>query len=194
MGLTAKNPGLAPTNAYIQNGFPTASAKSATDASDYPFGVWFANPTTLYVADEDAGDNTYDAATNTYTAAAASTTAGLQSQRHGHAVGLHLHGERLRRQGADPNKLVEITDSLKATTASQVTHEQFRRAWPQSGTRTAQPVAAVGQTSPASRCLRQSSCQTTRDVGLAAVDRHCASPPVACSLREATNWTTHPSS
>jgi hypothetical protein len=28
-------------------------------------------------------------------------------------------------QGADPNKLVEISDSLAATTASQVTHEKF---------------------------------------------------------------------
>ena len=28
-------------------------------------------------------------------------------------------------QGADPNKLVEITDDLGATTASQVAHEQF---------------------------------------------------------------------
>ena len=44
-----------------------------------PFGIWFANPDTLYVADEGAGDNTYSTTTNgTYTAAAASTTAGLQ--------------------------------------------------------------------------------------------------------------------
>jgi hypothetical protein len=48
----------------------------ATDSSDYPFGLWFANPTTLYVADEGSGDNTY--ANGSYTAAAASTTAGLQ--------------------------------------------------------------------------------------------------------------------
>jgi hypothetical protein len=65
LGLTAKNPGLTPTNSYILKGFPTALAKDATDASDYPFGR------------------------------------------------------------ADPNKLVEITDSLGASTASQVTHEQF---------------------------------------------------------------------
>ena len=69
--------GLA-SNMCILKGFPTALASSATDASDYPFGLWFASPTVLYVADEGAGDNTYDAATNTYTAAAASTTAGLQ--------------------------------------------------------------------------------------------------------------------
>jgi hypothetical protein len=76
--LSASNPGLLPTNMCVLNGFPTASAKNATDASDYPFGIWFANPTTLYVADEGAGDATYSATTNTYTAAAASTTAGLQ--------------------------------------------------------------------------------------------------------------------
>ena len=62
----------------VLKGFPTALAKSATDASDYPFGLWFANPTTLYVADEGAGDNAYSATSNSYTAAAASTTAGLQ--------------------------------------------------------------------------------------------------------------------
>jgi hypothetical protein len=69
--------GLA-SNMCILKGFPTALAKSATDASDYPFGLWFANPTTLYVADEGAGDNAYSATSNSYTAAAASTTAGLQ--------------------------------------------------------------------------------------------------------------------
>ena len=78
LGLTKKNPGLEPTNSYVLKGFPTAIAKDATDSSDYPFGIWFANPTTLYVADEGAGDNTFDPKTNTYTAAAASTTAGLQ--------------------------------------------------------------------------------------------------------------------
>ncbi len=193
LGLTAKNQGLAPTNAYILKGFPTTRAKDATDASDYPFGLWFANPTTLYVADEGAGDNTYDATTNTYTAAAASITAGLQKwsfnsstdswqldyvlqngldlgmpysvapDRQGdqYPTGLNttdsgtglpwapatdgLRGltGRVNRngtvslwaststvsgggdQGADPNKLVEITDNLTAITASQVTNERF---------------------------------------------------------------------
>ena len=77
-GLTAKNPGLTPENMCILKGLPATSAKDASDATDYPFGMWFANPTTLYIADEGAGDNTYDAATNTYTNTAASTTAGLQ--------------------------------------------------------------------------------------------------------------------
>ncbi|HEV2640417.1 MAG TPA: hypothetical protein VGX23_35115 [Actinocrinis sp.] len=87
LGLTAKNPGLAPENMCVLKGFPTTPAKNATDASNYPFGLWFANPDTLYVADEGAGDNTYDAATNTYTAAAASTTAGLQKWVYDRAAG-----------------------------------------------------------------------------------------------------------
>ncbi|MDD4913928.1 MAG: hypothetical protein PHW13_02665 [Methylococcales bacterium] len=38
----------------ILPGFPTASAKTTTP-TNYPFGIWFANATTLYVADEGAG-------------------------------------------------------------------------------------------------------------------------------------------
>jgi hypothetical protein len=72
---TLTSAGLA-SNMCILKGFPTALAKNATDASDYPFGLWFANPTTLYVADEGSGDTTY--ANGSYTADAASTTAGLQ--------------------------------------------------------------------------------------------------------------------
>jgi hypothetical protein len=193
LGLTTKNPGLTPTNTYILKGFPTALAKGATDASDYPFGLWFANPTTLYVADEGAGDNAYDATSNTYAAAAASTTAGLQKWTFNSTTGewqldyvlqggLELgtpykvipdgQGDKyptglnstdggtslpwapatdgLRNltgrvnlggtvslwattstvsgsgdQGADPNKLVEITDNLSATLAGQVVHEKF---------------------------------------------------------------------
>jgi len=72
---TVQTAGL-PSNMCILKGFPTVLAKGATDASDYPFGIWFANPTTLYVADEGAGDNAFSG--GTYTAAAASTTAGIQ--------------------------------------------------------------------------------------------------------------------
>jgi hypothetical protein len=64
-----------PTNMCILKGFPTALAKSSTGVS-YPFGIWFANPDTLYVADEGDGTNTY--AGGQYTDAAAQTTAGLQ--------------------------------------------------------------------------------------------------------------------
>ncbi len=198
LGLTMNNPGLTPTNADILKGFPTDIAKNATDASDYPFGLWFANPTTLYVADEGAGDNTYDSTTNTYTAAGASTTAGLQKWSFNSAMGewqldyvlqsglnlgLPYHVVPDRRgdqyptglnttdsgtglpwapatdglrgltgqvnrngtvslwaststvsgsgdQGADPNKLVEITDDLGATSAGQVPRERFQTVLP----------------------------------------------------------------
>jgi hypothetical protein len=45
-----------PSNMCILNGFPTTlnSALKATTTA-YPFGVWFANDTTLYVADEGDG-------------------------------------------------------------------------------------------------------------------------------------------
>jgi hypothetical protein len=64
--------GVEPFNMCILNGFPTAT-KSKTS---FPFGIWFANANTLYVADEGNGTNTY--ANGMYTAAAASITAGLQ--------------------------------------------------------------------------------------------------------------------
>ncbi|HEY6429353.1 MAG TPA: hypothetical protein VIX84_19185 [Acidimicrobiales bacterium] len=76
------NPGLQPQNMCILKGFPTMSAKNANDSTNYPFGMFFANPTTLYVADEGSGDNTFSTTTDgpqgEYTAAAASTTAGLE--------------------------------------------------------------------------------------------------------------------
>ena len=40
-------------------GFPDTSASTASPGGDYPFGIWFANPTTLYVCDE--GDLIYTA-------------------------------------------------------------------------------------------------------------------------------------
>ena len=62
----------------ILAGFPTVVNKLSTPVA-YPFGLFFANATTLYVADEGNGTNTYNAGTNTYTAAAAATnTGGLQ--------------------------------------------------------------------------------------------------------------------
>ncbi len=44
-------------------GFPTTSAKSASVSTVYPFGIWFANATTLYVCDE--GDQTLADASTT---------------------------------------------------------------------------------------------------------------------------------
>jgi hypothetical protein len=66
--------GVFPYNMCILDGFNTVLAKTTTDS--FPFGVWFADATTLYVADEGSGTNTFSG--GTYTAAAAQTKAGLQ--------------------------------------------------------------------------------------------------------------------
>jgi hypothetical protein len=59
----------------VLKGFSTVLAKNATL---FPFGLWFASPTVLYVADEGNGDNTYSTSSGTYSNAAKQTTAGLQ--------------------------------------------------------------------------------------------------------------------
>jgi hypothetical protein len=164
--------GVTPYNMCVLQGFPTTLAKSPTEDA-FPFGVWFANKDTLYVADEGDGTDTYSAATGTYTDDAAQTTAGLQKwvfngtswnlaytlssglnlgtpytvpgypTGDNAATGLpwapatdglrNLTGRVNRNgtvtiwavtstvsgsgdQGADPNKLVAVTDSLSATT------------------------------------------------------------------------------
>ena len=45
----------ASTPIAVLPGFPTALAKNATATTIYPFGIWFANATTFYVADEGDG-------------------------------------------------------------------------------------------------------------------------------------------
>jgi hypothetical protein len=64
--------GLDPSNICILQGFPT-KLKSKTS---FPFGIWFADANTLYVADE-GNDNT-TLVNGVYTNTAASKTAGLQ--------------------------------------------------------------------------------------------------------------------
>ncbi|HEY1649297.1 MAG TPA: hypothetical protein VGF96_15045 [Terracidiphilus sp.] len=66
-----------PSNMCVLAGFPTASNKSVNPVN-FPFGLWFANANTLYVADEGDGTTTYDATTGMYTDAAAQTLAGLE--------------------------------------------------------------------------------------------------------------------
>jgi hypothetical protein len=162
--------GVFPYNMCILSGFP--ATKSSTNTA-FPFGVWFANADTLYVADEGNGTNTFDSTMNTYTAAAAQTTAGLQkwvfndgnwSLAYTLSAGLNLgqpytipaypmgnnaatglpwspatdglrniigrnNGDGMATiwaitstvsgsgdQGADPNKLVVITDTIATTT------------------------------------------------------------------------------
>jgi hypothetical protein len=192
------DPELTPTNTCILKGLPTVLAKSApktgvTGAFDFPFGIWFANSTTMYVADEGSGDSTYSASTGPlgeYTIAAGQTNAGLQKwsfngtqwvldyvlqnglslgQPYGvsgypsgpntYTVGAttttvgqqwdpatdgvrNLTGKVNSNgtvsiwaststvsgsgdQGADPNALVSITDTLSDTTASQASGETF---------------------------------------------------------------------
>jgi hypothetical protein len=68
--------GVTPYNICVLRGFPTSLAKATTPAPAFPFGVFFANATTLYVTDE--GDGTTTFANGTFTAAAAQTSAGLQ--------------------------------------------------------------------------------------------------------------------
>ena len=70
---TAATSGL-PTNICILKGFPTALAKKANPVA-YPQGLFFANATTLYVADEGDG---YTGGADLYTHAAAQMMAGLQ--------------------------------------------------------------------------------------------------------------------
>jgi hypothetical protein len=175
--------GVTPYNMCVLQGFPTA-LKSSTS---FPFGLFFANRDTLYVADEGNGDSTFSAAAGTYTGAAAQTTAGLQkwvfngtswNLAYTLTSGLNLglpytvrgypSGDNLATglpwapatdglrnitgrvnrngtvtiyaitstvsgggdQGADPNKLVAITDNLAATTMP--TAERFQTISPAS--------------------------------------------------------------
>jgi hypothetical protein len=70
---TLQTAGL-PNNMCILAGFPQTPNKTAT-VTAFPFGIWFADARTLYVADEGDG---YTGGTDLYTHAAAQATAGLQ--------------------------------------------------------------------------------------------------------------------
>jgi hypothetical protein len=83
VGVPAANATLptaagAPYPMCILRGFNQLPAKGNSAPNIFPFGIWFANATTLYVADEGKADLTYDADTGTYTNVAAQTGAGLQ--------------------------------------------------------------------------------------------------------------------
>jgi uncharacterized protein (TIGR03437 family) len=149
----------------ILPGFPVALAKTAGATSDYPFGIWFANANTLYVADEGDGVIADAAASKTaglqkwilsggtwtmayvlqnglnlgqfytianYPTAINPATAGLRNitgvvNSNGtvtiYAVTstVSTNGD----QGADPNKLVSITDTLANTAAAGAASETF---------------------------------------------------------------------
>ena len=63
-GTLPGSTGAATVPVNILPGFNNIPNKSATTIVNYPFGLWFANATTLYVADEGDG-TTADAATST---------------------------------------------------------------------------------------------------------------------------------
>jgi len=76
VALNAGN-GLHPNNTCVLNGFPT----DLKTKKWFPFGVWFANATTVYVADEGNGTfkaSDVDTVHNIYTTPSKQTTAGLQ--------------------------------------------------------------------------------------------------------------------
>jgi len=157
---TAAN--AATTSITVLPGFPTVSAKNADNTTLYPFGLFFANANTLYVADEGDGSVADAASSKTaglqkwilangtwsmayvlqkglnlgtpysvanYPAALSPATGGLRNIA-GKVNGdgtvtiwavtatVSTNGD----VGADPNKLVMITDTLANTTAA---NEQF---------------------------------------------------------------------
>jgi hypothetical protein len=173
--------GVTPYNMCILQGFP---ADLASTNDYFPFGIWFADANTLYVAQEGDGVNTFDSVSGMYTAAAAQTTAGLEkwvfdsikkswSRAYTLQSGLKLGTpyvisaypignnpvtklpwspatDGIRNitgrmeddgtvtiwgitstvsgsgdQGADPNKLVMIVDSLKNINPAAAAHESF---------------------------------------------------------------------
>ena len=65
-----------PNNMCVLSGFNTVLAKTSTQP--FPFGLWFADANTLYVADEGNGNIGTLSASNAYADASAQTTAGLQ--------------------------------------------------------------------------------------------------------------------
>ncbi len=139
-------------------GFPTISARLVTSKDDYPFGIWFANATTLYVADEgdgvlaDAAGSTtaglqkwilsggtwkmayvlqnglnlgqpyavanYPTALNPATGGLRNITGKVNSDGTVTIYGITSTVSTNGDQGADPNKLVSITDMLANTTAA----------------------------------------------------------------------------
>lgn len=72
--LVAKKEELQPTNMCILKGLPDETKSEAW----HPFGLWFANPHTLYIADEGNGEAEYSTETGQYTQAANQPHAGLE--------------------------------------------------------------------------------------------------------------------
>ncbi len=162
-------PGSLPTDATaattpisILPGFPTLSAKSTSGVQN-PFGIWFADANTLYVADEGAGSaaanphaglekwvlegdglwhNVYtlqnglnrgvqygvpglDPALNPAADGLRSLTGRVNGDGTVTLFGVTSTVSASVDQGADPNQLVTITDTVSFTTAPQAAGETF---------------------------------------------------------------------
>ncbi len=82
LGTASKpNNALEPTNMCVLKGFPTnlvPGTNTYPSTQKFPFGVWFANDHTLYVADEGSGDNPYANGEYTDATAANEPDAGLE--------------------------------------------------------------------------------------------------------------------
>jgi uncharacterized protein (TIGR03437 family) len=146
-------------------GLPTISARLVGAKDNYPFGIWFANATTMYVGDEgdgvlaDAAGSpaaglqkwtlsggtwklayvlqnglnlgqpysiaNYPAAINPATAGLRNITGIVNKDGTVTVYGLTSTVSANGDAGADPNKLVSITDTLANTTASSAAAETF---------------------------------------------------------------------
>ena len=169
--------GVTPNNMCILKGFPSTANSALNDTTTaYPFGIWFANATTMYVADEGNGNYAdvgktpsglqkwvlqngswqrvytlqtglglgqtyhflgellYPHGTNAATGLPwAPVTAGLRNitgrvNRDGTVTiwGVTSTVSGSGDQGADPNKLVVITDVVGNTDPAVASKEQFR--------------------------------------------------------------------
>src|SRR6202012_4595034 len=155
----------ATTPISILPGFPQTLAKTAGASNSYPFGIWFANATTLYVADEGDGVaadaagsqyaglqkwslvngtwqldyvlqnglnlgvpytfTSYPAALNPSTDGLRNLTGKVNSNGTVTIWAVTSTVSANADAGADPNKLVMITDTLANTTAAGASSETF---------------------------------------------------------------------
>ncbi len=123
VSFTENGPAVAGLANYmcILAGFPTVSHKVSSPVA-YPFGLLFANATTLYAADEGDGVNTYTAGLRNNIG----TVAGDRVQ--GYNVVIWATSSTVSGsgdQGADPNKIYLITDRLSNTSAAFGAQETF---------------------------------------------------------------------
>ncbi len=155
----------ATTAITVLPGFPTALATNADATFDYPFGIWFANATTLYVADEGDGKaadaagsklaglqkwtlangawkmlyvlqnglnlgqqyslNNYPAALNPATDGLRNLTGKVNSDGTVTLWAITSTVSANGDQGADPNELVTITDTLANTDPTVAANVKF---------------------------------------------------------------------